>query len=201
MLHLASPAKAKKAGSTDAKVPRSTGGSKMEETVEKIQKYLWESHDSGIDSVPEEEVVKQVGYTHTDSHGYREAVKYLVREAKHATKSNKALSLTEAGSTFGLKKFGSTKPTSNKEAAERLKARMMTMSDNKVPSAPLDKVWKVLADGNGHTSEELLEVAGYQRMDSAGFKHIYKWFKKMSLTERKNGLVYFTDKVFPFGRP
>lgn len=173
----------------------------MEETIEKIQKYLWESHDSGIEAVHEEEVVKHVGYKRADSRGYRDAVKFLVQQAKHATKSNKALSLTEAGSAFGLKKFGSAKPTSNREAAERLKAIMMTMSDNKVPSGPLDKVWDKLADGKGHTSEELMEVAGYQRKDSNGFKQINKWFKKMSLTERNNGLVYFTDKVFPFGRP
>lgn len=158
-------------------------------------------HENNAGTVSEEELVKLCGYKHPDSKGFRNAVKYLVRQAKHVTKQSKTLSLTELGIAFCHKTLGSSRPASNEEAAERLKENITKFSDNKIPSAALDKVWEILADGKGHKLDDLVEAAGYKRADSNGFKQINKWFKKLSLTERRNGLVYFTDKVFPYGRP
>jgi hypothetical protein len=198
---VAAPLKAHKASSTDAKTSPSANGKKMEETIRKIQKYLWEMHESSVETVTEEELVKHCGYSHADSKGYRNAVKYLVHEAKRAIKNNKSLSLTDAGVDFCHKNFGSVRPSSNEEAAERFKASLIKMSENKIPVLALDKVWEVLADGKGHKTDDLVKVAGYKRPDSGGFKQITKWLNKLNLMERKGGLVYFTDKVFPYGRP
>jgi hypothetical protein len=89
----------------------------------------------------------------------------------------------------------------NEIAEKSYKMKMMELSENKIPAVALDKVWSILSDGNGHSQEELVEAAGYKRPDSAGYKTINKWFNRLRLTEKKCGLIYFTDKVFPEGRP
>ena len=171
------------------------------ETVETIHKYLWEMHEAGVESVAEEELVKKTGYHRADSKGFRNAVNFVIRSQKYATKANKKLSLTEEGIDYCLATFGSTKPTSNEEAAERFKANMMELSEKKIKGKALNTVWRILADGKGHSAEELFTAAGYKRADSKGYAVIMKWCNKLGLTKKSSGLVIFTDKVFPFGRP
>ena len=180
--------------------PSPPSGVKVE-TVEKIYKYLWEMYETDATSVAEEELVKKTGYQRADSKGYRNAVNFVVKTQKYATKANKQLSLTNAGIEYCRETFGSTKPTSNEEAAERFKTSMIELSEKKIKAEALDTVWAILADGKGHSTEELFTAAGYQRADSKGFAVMTKWFNKLGLTKKSKGVVVFTDKVFPFGRP
>ncbi|KAL3935900.1 MAG: hypothetical protein SGARI_002780 [Bacillariaceae sp.] len=180
--------------------PSPPAGVKIE-TIETIHNYLWEMYEADVESVNEDELVKKTGYNRADSKGFRNAVKFVVNTQGYATKGNKKLSLTEAGIEYCHETFGSTKPTSNEEAAERFKADMIALWEKKIKAEALDKVWNILADGSSHSNETLFTAAGYKRADSKGYAVIMKWGKKLGLIEKSSGEVSFTDKVFPFGRP
>ena len=115
-------------------------------------------------------------------------------------KSSGKLSLTEQGLEFidqnGGVQMKITPPTME-ENQEKLKQSIL---DNaKAPAHAVDAVWDLLMDGQGHEATELLEVAGYKRPDSTGYRELVKWLKKLELVEKQGKSFSFTDKVYRYG--
>lgn len=171
-----------------------------EDVVEKILCFLYENHEVGTTSVPEEQVVLVSGYARADSTGYRKAANQIIKIDELAERSSKCWSLTEKGIKVLETKAGpKIKPFSNHEMEVFIKQRILKMSQKKVPEEKLNSVWNVLRDGKVHSREELLLAAGYKRPDSTGYREIMKWMKKLELVETTGtSFKFIAEKVAPF---
>lgn len=153
----------------------------------------------GIDQVDEKEILFKTGYARTDSKGYRNAIKELVKELGHVSKSKGTLSLTGAGLAY-IEENGlavEVKPATMEDHQAELRNALTEHA--KAPATKSLAIWDVLVDGKTHSSTELLEAAEYQRTDSKGYREIMTWLRKLELLEKEGKCFKFSDKVYRYG--
>lgn len=151
--------------------------------------------------VDETELLVISGYARADSTGYRNIMKKLKVECRYIEKSNKKVSLTEAGVKFMQAKSGDDiqKPTTNKSMEEFFKTMIIKTGKGKVPADKLNIVWELLSDKEPHSIQEILEKTGYTRPDSTGYRAIIKGMKDSKLIEKEGkSYKFIVEKVFPF---
>ncbi|KAL3905552.1 MAG: hypothetical protein SGILL_009631 [Bacillariaceae sp.] len=186
-----------KAGKTAAKKDSGT----LEEKENKIMGHLFNMHLMERGPVDETELLVISGYARADSTGYRNIMKKLKVECRYIEKSNKKVSLTEAGVKFMQAKSGDDiqKPTTNKSMEEFFKTMIIKTGKGKVPSDKLNIVWELLSDKEPHSIQEILEKTGYTRPDSTGYRAIIKGMKDSKLIEKEGkSYKFIVEKVFPF---
>jgi uncharacterized protein YdcH (DUF465 family) len=153
----------------------------------------------GQETVSEKDLLIKTNYSRTDSKGYRDAMKRLCEDG-HVKKTKGNVSLTDDGMSF---------VEENRLADETV--QVVTMEDHqaqlkdhivKNADAPEPKVlavWNFLLDGKLHDTSELLEVSGYSRTDSKGYREIMMWLNKLDLLEKAGKKFRFTDIVYRHG--
>ena len=93
---------------------------------------------------------------------------------------------------------GAPEPTNNDEFHEHLKEMLYKMV--KAPPQKLEAVFNKLKSGNWYSIKELVEVAGYQRADSKGYRNIISGMKTLDILEKSKDTLRFNDNFFKFGR-
>ena len=177
-----------------------SGGSKGD-TVNIILAYLYEMHEMGTEDVKEDHVLKETGYSRTDSTGYRDARKKIIKEMGFVKKTGDTMRLTEEGKKHMSANAPKVpKPTTNKEMEVVLKARIAKFSKGKAPEKAINTIWSLLSDGKVHKQDEILIACGYKRADSTGYRETMKQMLKLGLVEKLGqGSFQFVSKTaFPF---
>lgn len=173
----------------------------MGDTAATIRSFLYGMYELGITDVREEMLLNVSGYARTDSKGYRNAMKYLIKELKHCIKSGKIVRLTEQGIQYEAPNgaaAAATRPTSNREYQEQQMKKILKFV--KAPKRKVIAVFEMLADGDYHAEGELLAATEYKRTDSKGYAEIKKWMKLLGLLENDGQSYRFSGKAFPFPR-
>ncbi|VEU33579.1 unnamed protein product [Pseudo-nitzschia multistriata] len=160
----------------------------------------------GVSVVKEEVLLKATGYARSDSNGYRKATKELIKQLCYVTRTTKnkvtTYSLTEEGRKH-LVDTGlivvAAEPLNNEEVHAHFKE--ILKKSVKAPESKLEKVFETLGKGDWHTTKDLVNVAGYTRSDSSGYKNIMSGMRTLGLLEKSGSKVRFSDKAFRFGRP
>ena len=159
-----------------------------------------------ISEVQETILLTATGYSRTDSTGYRNAMKKLIKELKYlerTTQNKKTIyKLTSIGRNYLLSTGALVipdAPKSNGEYHAQLKQTLGKIVS--APTAKLDIIFDALKDGAWHSVSELLLASGYGRTDSSGYKNIMAGMKKLDLLEKSGKKTRFTDEAFNFGRP
>ena len=152
-----------------------------------------------MNEVPEQDVLHKTGYARTDCAAYRKAMKELTKTLQHVTKSNGVVSLTAGGLGY-LAQHGvqvQVTPPTMEEHQEKL--QQMVVNNANAPKKNILALWNLLLDGRNHAIAETVEVAGYQRTDSKGYRQIMSYLKKLELVEKKGDTYCFTDKMYRYG--
>lgn len=160
----------------------------------------------GVSEVKEEVLLKATGYAGSDSKGYRNATKELIKQLEYVTRTTKnkvtTYMLTQTGRDHLIdtgKIMVAAEPSSNEELHEQLKDILKKCV--KAPASKVETIFGELVDGDWHTTKELVAVAGYQRSDSSGYRNIMASMNSLGLLEKSGGKVRLADKAFRFGRP
>ncbi|OEU09240.1 hypothetical protein FRACYDRAFT_248575 [Fragilariopsis cylindrus CCMP1102] len=173
--------------------------------IDIILAKMAEMDQIGVTEVTEVILLQATGYARNDSTGYRSAIKELIKERGHIDKTSKDKKITYQLTTNGRKYLVDSgqivvapEPTNNDELHEHLKGMLSKMV--KAPPQKLEAVFNKLKDGNWYSIKELLEVAGYAKADSTGYRRIISGMKTLDILEKSKDTLRFNDNFFKFGR-
>ena len=173
---------------------------------EKLFKVLAELHYFGKTTFDIKDVARSAGYSCITGKAIRAAIKEL-KDENVFTREKDDITLTEEGIESLPQVDTSSLPTDEEKQQKILEAIMKDDSDCKpITNAEKTKdVFDTLLDGKSHTKQELVEVAGYKRMDTKQIRNLFKKMLKLGILENdetSKGSVRFADSVWPVkGRP
>ena len=173
---------------------------------EKLFKVLAELNYFGKTSFDIKDVARTAGYSCITGKAIRAAIKEL-KDENVFTREKDDITLTKEGIEALPQVDTSALPTDEEKQEKILEAILKDDSDCKpITNAEKTKdVFEALLDGKSHTKQELVEVAGYKRMDIKQIRNLFKRMFKLGILENDEttkGSVRFADVVWPVkGRP
>mmetsp|Transcript_3461 Transcript_3461/g.9573 ORF Transcript_3461/g.9573 Transcript_3461/m.9573 type:complete len:221 (+) Transcript_3461:356-1018(+) len=185
------------------KKPR-VSAKKALEVYQKMLDELVSNYTIGVTEVGLKELVAKVGYKNERSDAIVEAKKIAKTEGKLQI-DKLHCKLTEVGVEQLVSK--ESVAANPEEAMERkwehlvmkLSLEKKTSSDKAKTSAKA--IFDKLLDGGRFTKEELLKETHYGMVRSTGFPETLKAMKDMKMVGVESGKFFFTDGMFPFGKP
>lgn len=177
---------------------------KIQQVYDKILEELSKSYKIGMSEMPMDTLSVAVGYKHPRSDAVADAMKLLVKDGLVA-KTKGTCKFTETGiERYVAKEVAVANP---EEAMTRFWQHYQTKLESQkngtgaAVQAAAKAVWAKLSDGMGYSRKELVAETKYSMERSSGFETVMKTFKDLGFTEVVQGKVFFTAKMFPFGKP